>query len=715
MIRETLNNLPEGLGETYRRILVTISRIPLRASLAQKIFDWATVAKRPLHVEAFKEAVAFGPDDKSWEEDKIPHEDFMFESCRGLIVKDGDDGTVRFAHHTVRQYLTGGLSTKVDPIFEVSIEDAEALAAQTCVAYLSFSDFESQLTSTTPAVTLEQKGILESGGPMWVPSILGIRKPMFNIPYRLLRGSPAVRPSDSDYWKYLTPQPKPRYSPSIDLKDKYRLLCYAIEHWEPHTRSIFTTDSVFIRRLENFAKHKVLAFDFRPWGPNRHFGPYGCVGCPSPSAGTPVAKDLPHISMIHYAAKVGNLLLLASHSLNPAKFEDYIHHERYHQETLLIACRHNSIEIVIYLIKNAGYDISDGKAVNAAAAAGHTRVLQYLLSLGRYPVQHQGDVPLLLAAKNGHEAVVSVLAEAGANLNMYDKRAAAKIIEAAAVGGHDSVILALDPTGVKRALQDSAHMDTTALHLAAGNGHVAATRALIKSGATFRFNASGETALDVAAKSGHSTVVELLLFSGVNPRLEMSDLNNYAEVRTAFDLAVYNGHLNVLQSINKCYPTEEFPSKPTTLRSAIAGQHDNTIRWLVEKGADVNATMAFNENLLCYATRLGCETAVRVLLELGAHSVNEFCVAFEYKAVDYFAKDKNLPILQMLLENIEKDRRNTLEAKRGWILEAFLFAREEGSVRVVEVIKQAFDFYLEGRDFQEMCNEHLILKYQSRH
>lgn len=625
----------------------------------------------------------------------------MFESCRGLIVKDGDDGTVRFAHHTVRQYLTGGLSTKVDPIFEVSIEDAEALAAQTCVAYLSFSDFESQLTSTTPAVTLEQKGILESGGPMWIPSILGIRKPMFNIPYRLLRGNPAVRPSDSDYWKYLTPQPKPRYSPSTDLKDKYRLLCYAIKHWEPHTRSILTTDSVFIRRLENFAKHKVLAFDFRPWGLNQHFGPYGCVGCPSPNAGTPVAKDLPHISMIHYAAKVGNLLLLASHSLTPAKLEDYIHHERYHQETLLIACRHDRIGIVEQLIHHAKHDISDGRAVNAAAAAGSPRVLQYLLSLDQYPVQQQGDVPLLLAAKNGHKAVVGVLAEAGANLNMYDKRTAAKIIEAAAVGGHDSIILALVPTGVKRALQFLTDNDTIALHLAAGNGHVAATRALIKSGAaTYTLNPSGETALHVAAKSGHSTVVELLLGYGADPLLTIFNPTTTVLERTAFDLAAENGHLNVLESFSKWYPTMNFTSKMTSLRLAIAGQHENTIRWLVDKGVDVNAANISHENPLCYAKKLGNETVVRVLLELGAHPVTDFDEINKRDQVEVFAKDKNSPILQMLLENIEKDRRITPEAKRGWILDALEFAREEGSVRVVEVLEQALDSYLERKNFR---------------
>ena len=261
MIRETLRDLPEGLGETYRRIMVTIIRSPLKARLARKVFAWATVAKRPLHVEELREAVAFGPEDKTWEEDKIPDEGPMLESCRGLIVKDQDDETVHFAHHTVRQYLTGGLSSRVYPIFEVPIWNAESLAGRTCVAYLSFSDFETQLTSTTPTVTLDQKGVLESGGPLWIPSILGIRKSMFNIPYRLLRGTPAQQQLQSDYLKHLRPLPKQRYSPSTNLKDKYRLLCYAIEYWEPHTRLDLKADSVdaladsvFVRRFEDLAK-----------------------------------------------------------------------------------------------------------------------------------------------------------------------------------------------------------------------------------------------------------------------------------------------------------------------------------------------------------------------------------------------------------------------------------------------------------------------------
>lgn len=39
-----------------------------------------------------------------------------------------------------------------------------------------------------------------------------------------------------------------------------------------------------------------------------------------------------------------------------------------------VACHHNRLEIVEYLIRQAEYEIPGGKAINAAAAAGHTEV-----------------------------------------------------------------------------------------------------------------------------------------------------------------------------------------------------------------------------------------------------------------------------------------------------------------------------------------------------
>ena len=695
MIRETLDNLPEGLGETYKRILATISRSPLRAKLARKVFLWATVAQRPLHIGEFKEAVAFNPKDKHWEEDKIPHEDFMFESCRGLIIKD-EDGTVHFAHHTVRQYLIGGLATKIDPYFKVSTRVADSFAGLTCVAYLSFSDFETQLTSTTRTATLERKGVLESGGPLWIPSILGIRKPILNIPYKMLRGDSASQASDFDYWKHLRPQPKLNYSPSTDLKDKYRLLCYAIENWEPHTRSVDIYDPVHAGRVENIAKHKTLAFDFRPWGFNQHFGPYGCVGCPSSRDESPVAKDLPYMSMIHYGARVGNMALLVFHDSTEMKLKDYLHHERYHQETLLIACRHNSIKIVEYFVEQAEYDISDGRAVNTAAAAGHAGVLQYLLGLGQYPVKQQGHIPLLLAAEGGHEAIILLLAEAGVDFFAYEQRNMETIVASGALGDYEAL-------NFKRPPRIFAQTGTAALHLAVKNGHLAATRILLGNGGL-----SQDISIHLAAESGNSALVEFLLDHGAS----FSMIGD----KTPVHIAAKGGHINVLETFRKWDLIRQArwnKQGQTPLHLAVVGGHDKAIRWLAENGANVNAFDFSSESPLCYAIKLGNEAAVRVLLELGATVLNKTrLLAGIYEesiSLHLAAEDGNLELLQMFLESIRKDQQVFNSRKLAAVFSALREARFRGSMKAAELLEQAFDLYSEGKSFEEMCRDRDLL------
>ena len=702
MIRETLDNLPEGLGDTYRRILIKISKSPSKAKMAQKVFKWATVAKRPLQVEELKEAVAFEPDDRRWNVEKIPHEDLMFESCRGLIIKDEDDETAHFAHHTIRQYLTGGLTTKVDPFFEISVSNADIFAGQTCVAYLSFSDFDAQITSTTPTGRLEHKGIMESGGPLWIPSTLGLRRPMFDIPYRLLRGDPVKRPLELDYGKYLIPKSKPKLSQSTDLEDKYRLLCYAIEYWEPHTRLYPPSDSVSLRSLESLAQHKTLAFEFRPWGPNQHFGPYGCVGCPSPSAGALVVKDLPHISMIHYAAEVGNRTLLTAHYSTGVSIRDYIDHERYHDKTLLIACCQNWIEIVKYLIEQGKYDISDGRAVNAAAAAGHADLLQYLLSLGQYQIKQQGIHTLALAAENGHGAVIGVLAAAGVDLNAVYQQTGRNFLECAAMNNHDSVIRILIQKGAQYNLD--VHQKKVALYLAAANGHVAATRALLDSGIS-KYQIDHSCALHGAAESGHSAVAEILIGYDADPLFEPLGITPSTKryVEAPFDLAAKGGHVEVLKSF-KDYAKKKNASGSvsspgyTALKSAVVGGHEKAIRWLVENGADVNALYSGGYTPLSYAIRLGGETAARTLLEVGARVSDSTWISSEKDDIWNLAIDHGKsPVLGLLLESLRRDRHISRDSKRAALFKAENHARKTGNGAATDVLERELELYAAGK------------------
>lgn len=664
-IRTILKNLPMGLGETYKRILIKISQSPSGARLARKMFEWATVAKRPLHIEEFKEAVAFDQSDKSWNEDKIPHEDRMFEACRGLIIKDTEDQTVRFAHHTVPQYLTENLSTIVDPFFKISAVEAQIFAGHTCVSYLLFSDFETQLT--TAPLNLGNQGVLQSGGPLKIPDILGIKAPI-TLPYRLLREKSGSRALRVDYSKHLNSTLTAKTKPPVAPDDKYRLLQYVIDYWETHVRSFSTSSASASAELygplSRLALQKTLAFDFRPWGLNQHHGPHGCAGCPNPNTNITDldATDLPNISMLHYAAKVGNmpLLLLLQNPLvsQTRDISEYLHHERYHDETLLTACRHGRIEIVKHLMPLRPFHIGDGRAASAAATAGHADVLQHLLSFDRSWIGQQGDNLLLAAAKNGYDAVIGVLIEAGVSLGATDEQTGQGVLE-----------------------------------LVAMNGHIAAVRALLE---TVPWPVdSMKLALHAAARSGHSAVAEVFLEYEVNPagRLILEAMpSSGKDAETAFHIAAQNGHVGVLelfedyvQSVDSPRTTEEL----TALHVAAATGQVEVVRWLVDNGADVNAITLVGDTPLSFATSAGDVTIVRILLEYEAMALNPF-ISHNHSLVRAAVLEETT-ILELLLESMRGDPRSPPELQHRDMVDALEVARSEQRIASAGILEQELD------------------------
>ena len=733
MIRQTLRDLPIGLAKTYERILLKISNSPSpKQEIALRVFRWTVCCRRPMKLEELQEAVAFESSDSFWDKDKIPDGNLMIETCRGLLIRDEDDMTVRFAHHTVQQYLLSGpvISIPEGSRFLVSnLSESKAFVGQVCVTYLSFHDFETQITLRPSEVNSEPLGVLISGGLFSIPAVLGIGRALLEIPYRLLRGKATAKTLDIDCGKYLTPTKRNRPQAPPNLTEKFRFLEYVVEYWMDHTQDI---EFPYFAELRQLAMHKTASFEFRPWGSNQHFGPYGCVSCTDATK----AKDLRFMSLFHYAAQVGHWTLMDN------LVAEYCQHELPFNETLLIACRHGQDQIVRNLMRKVKCDISDGRAVKFAAAAGHTGVLESLLNFGleaandgsrcsSYNIIPNSSSLLNLAATNGHEKVIDVVFKychkhsekfsSVSCVNEKDKRSNRTALFSAVLSGHENIVRNL----LKRGALISAH-GNTALHIAAEHGHDSILQILLESAAEERngdsdskshhsdneggikeslpqmllnsYDPGGETPLHKAAKIGHSAAVELMLKH--QPRLELRTLEHRIlnpGVVTALLMAAQRGHLevvNLLLEHGASVEAESCGNDWTALHIAAAEGHKAVVLYLLENATDPDAGANHGIKALQLAVGGGHDGVVRALLscdfkKLGLNADNIEMASLIERA----AKDSQEAVLRAFLDWLAGSERGLLE-------EILQVAEQKSFHRALDVLNPLEEQQMRKRDLE---------------
>ena len=466
------------------------------------------------------------------------------------MIRDRADGTVRFAHHTIRQYLLSEDAKKRNETFACSMEEAEHFVGQMCLTYLSFSDFETQVAIRTPESEIKQPAHVVSLSPAsWVSNLLGVPSSFFQMPYRLLGGNASRPAPDIDYIKYLRPMPAPIDAAVVDkLSEKYQLLGYIMEYWMFYTRDIQASMGRLFQKLQEMARYKQLSFEFRPWGLNQHHGKYGCVSCTPSAATVLIAKELPFMSMLHYAAKIGHWPLMEP------LIKDYCSHEHGDDETLVIACCAGHLSIVKQITQSYEFDLSNEKAINAAAASGNEKIFAHLLESVQndYPlnVKGGGSRPLVLASANGHEAIVETLCRRGAQINTGFEHTGISPLSAAASNGHDHIVRKLIAKGA-RIFQTG----TSPLHCAAESGHEVVVRTLCQASVNTvphsqlvgALDQEGETPLHKASRNGHHAVVELLLHHCPMPQEWITaDTRKGPDIQKAVHLAASNGHVRVL-------------------------------------------------------------------------------------------------------------------------------------------------------------------------
>jgi hypothetical protein len=230
------------------------------------MFKWIVCARRPLVVDEIREAIAFTLEDSQWDKDKIPTDiSRLARGCGNLIIIDEETKVVRLAHYTVQQYLLQEDNVE-EKSFNFALEEANNMVGETCVAYLNFSDFETQLTRYKSNAYTDMAAITKVAlkSPLIAPDGLGQSVVKLWETTRTERR----RPRDINYARHL---PGIRQQKQ-DLTKDYPLLGYITAHWLWHTISFARGHSLQeskASRLKLFRQlilQKDLLFDFTPWG-----------------------------------------------------------------------------------------------------------------------------------------------------------------------------------------------------------------------------------------------------------------------------------------------------------------------------------------------------------------------------------------------------------------------------------------------------------------
>ena len=329
--------------------------------------------------------------------------------------------------------------------------------------------------------------------------------------------------------------------------------------------------------------------------------------------------------------------------------------------------------MVLALALVLALQVEGGDAARLADAAldGRPSAVQALIAKGVKVDEPDvtGMTPLMVAAAQGHTAVARLLISAGANVNAIDRDAITALMRAAASNRIETVTLLLasnaDPNLRTR---DGA----TALTAAAFGGYAdVVSRLLDRRADAAVADQQGRTPMMAAAMNGHTPVVQALVAKGAS--VTAAD----AVGATALRYAAARGHADIVDLLSKAGGA--WGDAEMTL--AAEGCHGAVVDMLLKKGGNIKASRE-NRPLLLMAAAGGCADTVRPLLDAGADVNGKDGTGRTTLMVAAFAGSRDL--VQLLLDrgadpNVMDDLERT----------PAMFAALSRQDEVVELLAQA--------------------------
>ena len=101
-------------------------------TLAREVLSWLTYARRPMSAFELQQALAIKPQDTTFDEDALIHEETFLGLCAGLVVIDPESHIIHFVHYTAQEYFVQCRGTAF-PFSPLNI-------VTTCLTFLLFDE-----------------------------------------------------------------------------------------------------------------------------------------------------------------------------------------------------------------------------------------------------------------------------------------------------------------------------------------------------------------------------------------------------------------------------------------------------------------------------------------------------------------------------------------------------------------------------------------------
>lgn len=466
-IRQALADLPKDLPTTFSRIL---RKSETFKDYQQRTLKLIVAARRPLTTNELREALSVTPGNIDWSPAQLINDiHSTLACCGGLIIVDEEDFAVRLVHHSVKQFLLGGLRGSSDGMF--TLESALAIMGNTIVTYLSYGVFDTQLsTSVAPqvmAATAPQKIIQSS---------LGTSDRVQGVVLRLLKPR---KQSDYDIGPRLMDEgnrSNPRY------KHQFSFLPYARLHCLYHIKHTVLMEPRFCGLVLELLRKGMIDIS---------------------------ADDADDLTLHRWATRYGGKTfgLLLEKSLGRIDIFD--------AQTLLLKAAKNGDELGVQLLLDEGADTeaknSGGETpLHSAAIRGQEGIVRLLLDNGAdtKAKNSEGETPLHFAVFLRHEGIVRLLLNNGAETEAKNSEGKTPLHFAVFFGNGGIVRLLLNNGADMKACNLKGE---TPLHSAVIRGQKGIVRLLLNNGADMEAkDRSGKRPADLAMAVGRGDIAELL-------------------------------------------------------------------------------------------------------------------------------------------------------------------------------------------------------------